>query len=76
MQFADIAGPDQPSQIRRADQGLRCPFTELIDTVVYIYVNEQRMSGQDCMDAHAHLDLVVRKGNEFRFATLCTKYHS
>ena len=41
MQFADSAGPDQ---------GLRCPLTELMDTVVY--VDEQGMLRSDCMDAH------------------------
>ena len=34
---------------------LRCPLTESMDTVVY--VDEQRMSRSDCMDAHAELDL-------------------
>ena len=40
----------------RADwSGLRCPLIESMNTVVY--VDEQRMSGSDCTDAHAHLAL-------------------
>ena len=39
----------------QADVDLRCPLTESADTVVYI--EEQRMSGSDCTDAHARLDL-------------------
>ena len=37
-----------------ADLGLNCPFTESMDIVEY--VDEQRMSRLDCMDAHANLD--------------------
>ena len=51
MQFADNAGPD------KAYQGLHCPLTESMDIVVYMYVDEQRMSISDCTDANAHLDL-------------------
>ena len=35
-------------------QGLRCPLTESMDTVVY--VDEQRMHRSDCMVAHADLE--------------------
>ena len=45
--FSDNAGPDQPA--------LRCPLPESMDTVVYI--DGQRMSGSDCTNAYAHLDL-------------------
>ena len=54
LQFADNAGPDQ-LHICIADQGLHCPHTESMDTVVY--VEEERMSRSDCTDVHAHLDL-------------------
>ena len=40
------------------DQGLRCPLTESMDA--FVYVDKQRMSRLDCMDAHAHLDLRIR----------------
>ena len=33
VQVADKAGPDQPAH--KADQDLRCPLTESMDTVVY-----------------------------------------
>ena len=39
----------------QADQGLRCPHTESMDTVVY--VDEQRMIRSDFTDADADLDL-------------------
>ena len=39
----------------QADQGLRCPLTESINTVVY--VDEQRMLRSDYTDAHTDLDL-------------------
>ena len=39
----------------QADQGLYCPLTESMDTIVY--VNEPRMHRSDCTDAHADLDL-------------------
>ena len=39
----------------QADQGLHCPLTESVDTVVY--VDKQRLSRSDCMDAHTPLDL-------------------
>ena len=48
LQFADNAGPDQ---------GLRCMLTELMDTVVYEYVDKQRMLISNCTDAHAVLHL-------------------
>ena len=35
MQFAGTAGPDQ------ADQGLRCPLTELMGTVEYVDKKEE-----------------------------------
>ena len=41
--------------LRISDQGLHCPLTESMDTVVY--VNEQTMLRSDCMHAHADLDL-------------------
>ena len=48
MQFTDNAGPDQPAHkcrlikafvvcISQADQGLCCPLTELMDTVVRLH---------------------------------------
>ena len=46
MQFADNAGPDQ---------GLLCPFVGSMDAVVY--VDEQILSGSDCTDTRADLDL-------------------
>ena len=49
-QSVDNGGPDV-----QAGLGLCCPFTESMDTVVY--VNEQRMSRSDCIDAQADLDL-------------------
>ena len=39
----------------QADQGLHCPLTESMDTVVHD--DEQRMLRSDCTDAHADLDL-------------------
>ena len=38
----------------QAGQGLHCPLTESMDTVVY--VDEQRMLRSGCIDAHADLD--------------------
>ena len=37
------------------DQGLHCPLTESVDTV--IYVEDQRMLRSDCIDDHADQDL-------------------
>ena len=31
--YADNEGPDQTARIAQSDQGLRCPLTELVDTV-------------------------------------------
>ena len=39
----------------QADQGLRCPLTESVDTVVY--VDELRLLKAYCTDAHADLDV-------------------
>ena len=39
----------------QADQGLHCPLTESMETVVY--VNKQRMLRSDCADAHTDLDI-------------------
>ena len=39
----------------KADQGLRYPLTESVDTMVY--VDKQKMSRLDCKDVHADLDL-------------------
>ena len=46
MLFADNTGPNM---------GLRCSLTESVDTVVY--VDEQKMPGLGCTDAHDYLDL-------------------
>ena len=50
MQLADKVGPDQPARM-----GLCCLLTESIDSVVY--VNKQRITRIDGMDAHADLRL-------------------
>ena len=44
-------------ELAQADQGLCCPLTEWIDTVVYVNVDKHRVSKSDCMGAHAHLDI-------------------
>ena len=59
MQLADNAGPNQ---------GLRCPLTESVDTVVY--VDEQKMLRLDCIDAHADLDLLCPQINKGPFRAL------
>ena len=35
MQYADNAGPDEPAHAP-AHQGLRCPLTELMKTLMYV----------------------------------------
>ena len=52
IQFAYKAGPEKLAQ---ADLNLRCPLTESMDSVVY--VDEQKHSRSDCINAHAHLDI-------------------
>ena len=42
------------AQIAQADLGLRCPFTDSMNTVVN--VDDQRMPKSDCTNAHAHLE--------------------
>ena len=59
MHSEDNAGPDKPVQKMQADQGLHCPLTESMDSVVY--ANKQRMLSSDCTDAHADLDLECRQ---------------
>ena len=54
MQFADNAGPDQPS-FMQADKDHCWALTESKDAVVY--VDQQRMSRSDCTDVHTDLDL-------------------
>ena len=41
----------------QADQGLRYPLAESMNTVVHVCVDGQRMSSSDCTGEHAHLDL-------------------
>ena len=50
MQFVQNAGP-----FTQADLGLRCPFTDSIDTVVYVY--DQRMSRSARTEVQADLGL-------------------
>ena len=45
--------------IAQDDQDLHCPFTESIDTVVY--VDEEKMLGSNCIDAQIHL-VICDKG--------------
>ena len=52
MQFADNAGPDQPAHLRR----LISAFVARLRNQ-WMYVDEQKISRSDCMDAHAHANL-------------------
>ena len=46
--------PRSACAFAQADQGLHCPLTKSMDTIVYVIT---RMPRSDCMDLHAHLDL-------------------
>ena len=71
MLFADNVGPDQPAQAQ-ADQGLRCPDTESVDTE--IYVDEEKVPRIDCTDAVVWIYSVFKMHKSFFYALQIIMY--